>query len=266
MQRTRESHVSAIQAFQRGKYVYLAIPKNGLCTHSEFFLRKGWTPRHIWEWGHNSTADLVFFSHIRDPYNRYAKGLVQSLKNADLIPEFLERMKKDPTYLRYVLTSVNDDHTSPISEMFPPTISPFQVNWIPMDHPNPKWTSDFLTNQFFREYNLPYKLTLKDRTHVSDKHHRKVQDFIKNKIYNSRNGNPREGYGFFYTTVLSKDMVLYKHVMRQYKSKEAFYNDVFLEEFPDIPKGQAWWYPSKDDIEIKKPPLDKNRPAILKAL
>ena len=262
----RINHVSGIQAFFKSNYVYLAIPKNGLCSHSEYFLRKGWQPRHIWEWGIQCTTELTFFSHIRNPVNRYVKGIVQSLKNNDMIPNFIERMEKEPDLLKYVLTSVNDDHTSPITSMFPPTISPYQVNWIPMDHPNPKWNSNFLTNQFFREVNLPYKIEKKDVVHVSDQQHRRVQDYVKHKMFNEKNA-PRRGYGCFYTAVMAGDDLLYKHVMRQFKVREPYLEEVFLKEFPDIPKTRAHWYPSKEDLEFEKKKKNKDHlPDVLKTL
>ena len=266
MRQNRTSHVSGIQAFMKAQYVYLAIPKNGLCTHTEFFQKKGWKGRHITDLANHCGTGLTFIGHIRKPINRYIKGITQSLKNDEKVGDFIRKMKEDPTYLRYVLTSVNDDHTSSIWSMFPPQISPYQVNWIPMDHP--KWDSNFLTNQLFRELNLPYKIEKSDITHISDKEPKAVQKFITEKMC-WPNGDLRPGWGAFESAVLSEDQNIYNHVMRQYKVREPFYDDIFLKEFPKIPPSQPHWYPTEDDTKFQdfvKSQKKDDRPNILKTL
>jgi hypothetical protein len=273
MRQNRISHVSGIQAFCKANYVYLAIPKNGLCTHTEFFERKGWRPRNIMELGSVCGTQLIYISHIRKPINRYIKGIVQSFKNSDTIDGFIEKMEKDPTYLRHILTSTNDDHTSSIWSMFPPQISPYQVNWIPMDHP--KWSSNFLTNQLFRELNLPYKIEDEDITHISDEYPKKVQQYITKKMLEKdRDGNIilQHGYGAFFSSLLSEDQNIYDYVMAQYKVREPFYEDIFLEEFPEISPYQPHWYTTEEEeekikeLEVKMKDDRDDRPDVLKFL
>jgi hypothetical protein len=268
MRQNRWSIVPGIQAFCRGDFVYLAIPKNGLCTHTEFFQRKGWKPKHIWDLAMECNTNRVFIGHIRKPINRYIKGITQSLKNDEKITVFMKKMERDPSFLRYVLTSVNDDHTSPFTDMFPPTISPYQVNWIPMDHP--KWDSNFLLNQLFREFNLPYVIEKKDIVHKSDEKPLELQKYIREKMC-FPNGDIRPGWGAFERTMLGQDQLVYNHVMQQYKVRERFYEDIFVKEFPVFTPKDGFWYPPEKNDQDGNPEPKFNyrvddRPSVLKAL
>ena len=87
--------------------------------------------------------------------------MVESIISKDILQpkdfDFIERMiVENPRWVDYITTAVTDDHTCPISNMIPSFISPYQINWIPLDHP--EFNSNFLLNHFFREHNLPIKI------------------------------------------------------------------------------------------------------------
>ena len=79
---------TGIQVFRRGTFYYFAIPKNGLTTFTEFFEKRKWQRVNLWnEFSHGNT-NITIFAHIRNPYERYIKGVVESIISKDILPDY----------------------------------------------------------------------------------------------------------------------------------------------------------------------------------
>jgi len=214
----RDSFMWGMTAFNMGSYYYFGIPKNGVLTHRKFFKECGWEEKPVWDFHQRGiSTDVIIIAHIRNPVERYIRGIVQSLIGEGKDMSFLEKISDDPTLLFYVLTSVNDNHTSPFSPMIPPSISPYQINWIPMDHP--KRSANFFLNQLFREINLPYTIGEENVVHKADPEVKQMQNFVREQMLDS-DGKLRKKFNTFRSAVLSEDENIYRHVMRQYKVRQ----------------------------------------------
>ena len=221
----KDSHVPGIWALRKSNYVYLNIPKNGFITHQKFFNERGWNEEPVWSVHEDIiSTDVTIIAHIRNPIERYIRGIVQSLLGENKDISFLEKMEDDPTALFCILTSVNDQHTTPISPMIPSSISPYQINWIPMDHP--KWSANFLLNQLFRELSLPYVIGEEDVIHKADSKAKRMQDFVRKKMLNP-DGTLRKEFNKFRSAILSEDFNIYNHVMHRYCARENYYTELF---------------------------------------
>ena len=89
--------------------------------------------------------------------------MVESLISKDLFQskdfDFIKRMMvENPRWVDYITTTLTDDHTCPISNMIPSFISPYQINWIPLDHP--EFNSNFFVKSFLSE-NIIFQLKSK---------------------------------------------------------------------------------------------------------
>ena len=224
----RDSFLWGSTSLNMGKYYYFGIPKNGVLAHKKFFKDHGWKEEPVWNLHENKiSTDVIIIAHIRNPIERYIRGVVESLltstgKAKDM--SFLEKIKDDPTSLFYMLTSVNDNHTAPFSPMIPPSISPYQINWIPMDHP--KWSSNFLLNQLFRELNLPYIIGEENIIHKAGPKVKQMQNFIRERMLNS-DGTLKKEFCTFHSAILSEDQNIYNYVMAQYNARENYYTELF---------------------------------------
>lgn len=237
---------SGIQAFRRGTFYYFAIPKNGLTTFIEFFEKRKWQRVNIWnEFSHGNT-NITIFAHIRNPYERYIKGIVESIISKDLMHpkdfDFIENMiVENPRWADYITTAVTDDHTGPFSNMIPSFISPYQINWIPLDHP--EFNSNFLLNHFFREHNLPIKINEDKVLNKAQPETKKMREILRKHMYRS-DEYAEHARQFFEKSIMSEDVQIYNHVMRQYEVKTPYLRSVALQEeqYPEWKKTDLYWH------------------------
>ena len=218
--------VQGIQAFRKGRLCYLAVPKNALCSYVKFFTDHKWQRVNIYDLPNISTRNITFFGHIRHPLMRYTKGLTEALLGTDTLEKFLPAMEKDPTFMKFIMTSTIDDHTSSIANMVPPEIDPYRIKWIPMDHH--KFDVDTLTNHAFWEYGLDYVISRKDRTNISDKRKLEVQSLIKKQIFTGETGKDRFNHqawiDVFYKNHLLRDAELYWNACNHYDDRDKYYD------------------------------------------
>ena len=220
-----------IQSYSNGgtdniESVYFAIPKNGLCTFSGFFKERKWKYLSNWDAFKNG-EQYFFFGHIQNPYMRHVKGLTETaIRTLGDLKGIPDKLRSDRDLLQMLLTSVNDEHCSPITKMLPPYVNPYSVNWIPLDY---KIESEVLTNQFFDEYGFGYKIKKSHRAHVSGVVEKEIQEIIRKELFVDSDWpwpNIREGYTAFFNIVLAEDLLLYEHVLRQYDRRYDYLQSV----------------------------------------
>ena len=203
-----------------GKYIYIGIAKNAYTTHTGFLETQcGWEKQaslySIVEKGTKECKpeELIYFSHIRNPIDRYIKGIARVLPPLYRNDQTLsfERLKSvDDELLELIFTSVYDHHLTPLFNIIPPNMDPYSINWIPLDHHT--HSSEELTNHIFKKYDLNITIEKRNRSNVSNPEGLELQKFIRSKIFNE-NGTPKRFFGYFYEMFLSKDVKLYNHVI-----------------------------------------------------
>lgn len=209
-----------------GKYIYIGIPKNAYSTHTVFLEKQcGWEKqRSLYSISEKGTEEykpeeLIYFSHIRNPIDRYIKGIARVLfalyKNKQTLS--FERLKfADDEILKLIFTSVYDQHLTPLFNIIPPNMDPYSINWIPLDHHT--YSSEELTNHIFKKYDLNIIIEKKSRRNVSNLEGLELQNFIRSKILNE-NGEPKKFFNHFYELFLSKDDKLYNHVIDSFNNQ-----------------------------------------------
>jgi len=218
--------------YNRGKFVYLGIPKNGLISFTDFFKRNGWQYVHpntnefrgIFSPHNIEKNNLIMFGSIRDPHSRHIKGLAEQytriakhndnafdLKYKDKLEQVFRR---NNPMVEFFLSSMLDEHTLPVTKMIPSCVNPYLVNWIPIDHPD--HPSEKLMNLFFKENGLNLEMPLdQKRAHVSGGHQKFLQHLISARLEEKR-----RYYDRFYTkSLLTEDIRLYDHTMKLYREK-----------------------------------------------
>lgn len=201
-----------LQAYRLDNFIYFAVPKNGLMTFTRFFIKNGWESVNL-----NSMAKddntYIYFSHIRNPHSRHTKGLAQLMHSYFVtyggIKYAYELLSKDKDLAKLFMGITLDEHTLPISSLLPEDINPYSIDWIPLDHPN--YSSEDLTNRFFKKHGIDLKIELDDRLHVSNPEKRELNNLIDNIK------DDVENYKLFFTSgILKKDLVLYDTVIKRY--------------------------------------------------
>jgi len=142
-----------------GKYIYIGIAKNAYTTHTGFLETQcGWEKQaSLYSIVENGTKEckpeeLIYFSHIRNPIDRYIKGIARVLPSLYRNNQTLsfERLKTvDDELLELAFTSFYDHHLTPLFNIIPPNMDPYSINWIPLDHHT--HSSEELTNHVFKK-------------------------------------------------------------------------------------------------------------------
>lgn len=162
-------------------YVYLRVLKNASVTYKMFFKNSGWeeiSNSFLYE---HDNANLILFGHIQNPDIRHTKGVAQSLFKTKCT-----KCLDIPNLAPLICSGMFDEHTYPISMIYPSHFH--KTRWIPLDlefNCNPI-SGNSLTNLFFLENNLPFKINDSDNLHISDIKKKKIQNKIhkiKQKSY-----------------------------------------------------------------------------------
>tara|TARA_R100000030_G_scaffold39865_2_gene29898 strand:- start:1855 stop:2709 length:855 start_codon:yes stop_codon:yes gene_type:complete len=239
------------------KWVFLAIPKNGLCTFTEFFNKHGWIKKPLWQlvekdpirytepnekaqrshFRMEKTECFKFFSTIRNPHSRHTKGIVEQFTRLSgeisWIDAFSE--KERPPYVTHGPFVgdwiVKELERNPALLNFVLTSSEDQHS-IPVTSLLPPTLNPYsitwipidyeipteeLINLFFLKNNIRLRITKGERVHVSDPDIKRAQNYIEDKKKDN------ESYWRNYTPhVLGDDMYLYNHVISQHEDKREF--------------------------------------------
>jgi hypothetical protein len=155
---------------------------------------------------------MLIWGHITDPNIRHTKGVEQYLRlNPDI--------DIDNEQIAKLLTSVVVDvHTYSLHMIFQSIIGVYPIHWIPLDYigAGQYKSGDDLTNLFFKINNLPIKVDITDRLHVSETFNIELQEKISQlKLKYLAN------YHVLEHNFLKHDIMLYNKVLMDYNMQLA---------------------------------------------
>ncbi len=180
---------------------YCAIPKNASSYFASTFSGKEFNWKTIKPEDINS--ETILFCHIRDPKERFIKGLVQVFKTHNFIKYFkLEQNYENPLFLKLF----NDYHLIPISEWLEGYIH--RMNFILLDHPT--ILANKLTNEFLEKHNIKDKFVEGSKANISSQQIQEAQDLIRKQLLTVKG---KEIYETYIEPELKIDIEIYNKVI-----------------------------------------------------
>jgi len=200
----------------RGNNAYIRIPKNGNSTFMELLGKNGYEEVNLLDTDLD-ISKLNIWGHITNPLERHTKGVCEYLI---LNPEI---DYTDPAIGKMLVSGVFDSHTYSIHMMLGSLIK-YPIKWIPLDatiekfNPYPKesefLTGDDLTNLYFEEQQLNFRVSAQDRRYVASDEKLKLRKHI-----DALKETYQHNYNQLIKNVLESDMILYHLTLIEYYKK-----------------------------------------------
>jgi len=203
-------------SWMRDNNAYIRIPKNGISTFSKFLENHGYEEVNLF----NIDVDfekLNLWGHITDPLIRHTKGVAEYLiGNRDVD-------YTDPVIGRMLVSGMFDTHTYTIHMMLGHLIN-YPIKWIPLDEkivkfnqypiPSQILNGDDLTNAYFEEQGLEFRVGQSDRMNIANNNDLKLREEVDKlkEIY-------QEEYKGVIKNVLEADLLLYHKTLADYREK-----------------------------------------------
>jgi hypothetical protein len=200
----------------RDNNAYIKIPKNGSSTFSTLLQNHGYKKVNLFD------IDIDFeklnlWGHVTDPLIRHTKGVAEYLSlNPDID-------YANPMVGKMLVTGMFDSHTYSIHMMLGPLIK-YPIRWIPLDEkiikfnqypvPSQILNGNDLTNEYFIEQGLEFRVTLSDHVYPADAHVLRLREEVDKlkKIYH-------EEYKQLVKNALEADLLLYYKTLADYREK-----------------------------------------------
>ncbi len=181
---------------------YFPIFKNANTYFKRYFSQRGWKsipPEKL-------NKDVICFCHIRNPKERFIKGLTQVFESHGFSDEYKDRLGSNVIFLRIF----HDQHLIPISEWLEGYMD--RMKFIVMDHP--KYTCNEITNIFLEQHNIEKKVPLDGISRKSALRVLEIQDLIREQLLTDKG---KEIYSIFIRPKYQIDIDMYDKAYRKIK-------------------------------------------------
>lgn len=193
-----------IEVYRYKNHVYMPVLKNASSTYIKFFKNSGWETCKVKDIIDDSNLNL--FGHIQNPDIRHTKGIAETL-NLRNVTELLF-LKKVATLLS---SGIFDLHTFPLDFIYGDLVS--KIHWIPMDLKikDKEIPSNYLTNLYFQDHSLPFRIPDSERQHVA----KDEMKIIQNKVKEIKEKNSEQMY-YYLRLVFLRDNETWEKSLNYY--------------------------------------------------
>lgn len=170
-----------METYRHGNLVYFPITKHASTFYTNVFA-------NVLQWDKGDSSDIVFgrdhvFAHIISPDRRHTKGTAQAL-----VKHRLNEYVDHPVLEKLIPVSVFDLHAYPLVVSLGEDWC-YQIDWIPLDLPNPKHTGNYLTQRFLEHCGINIDLEQYPKLLVADRE----KTELMRKIDALKLANPHHG-------------------------------------------------------------------------
>ena len=182
----------------------------------EFLTKRGYREVNLFDTDLD-ISKLNLWGHLTDPLVRHTKGVSEYLSlNPDID-------YTNPTIGKMLVSGMFDTHTYTIHMMLGPLVK-YPIKWIPLDTTIKKFnpypveseilTGDDLTNLYFEEQKLEFRVNINDRRNFATEKEKQIREYVNGlkKIY-------VEEYKTLVRNVLEADSILYHSTLTEYYNK-----------------------------------------------
>lgn len=200
----------------RDNNFYIRIPKNGISTFYDLLKRHGYREINIFD-TNLDPAQLQMWGHLTEPMKRHTKGVAEYLtQNPDI--DYL-----NPMIGKMLVTALFDSHMYPVHMMLGYLLK-YPITWIPLDAEFTKFNpnqvapeildGDHLTNLYFEEQNLEFRVTKDDHRNIANDKDVALREIVEN--YKTKHNTK---YQQLVKNALEADLLLYHRTLLQYYKK-----------------------------------------------
>lgn len=192
--------------YRYNNYVYLPVLKNASTTYTTFFQEAGWEETPLLSVKDN--LELHFFGHIQNPDIRYIKGVVEYIQSNQI------NYRANKNLAKLLFSGIYDFHTAPLSLMYTTLI--YKTHWIPMDlvFNNKAISCNNLTNLYFKNNNLPFRIKDLHNLHISNSIQKQKQESVKK--FREKHASKISGFLF---DLLKVDRQLWNESLENYTNQ-----------------------------------------------